>query len=98
MNIYLLIFLMMCTTFVSRIIPAMFIDKMNITPNIEKFLKLIPYTAMTALIVPGIFTVDENIWIGVIAGVVSFLAAWKKCPTMVVVIVSIVVVFILYQI
>lgn len=95
MNIGLLIFLMMCTTFISRFIPALFIDKMNITPRIEKFLKLVPYTAMTALVVPGIFSVDENIFVGMMAGIVSILAAYKKVPTMIVVVLSIAIVYIM---
>lgn len=98
MNIKLLIFLMMCTTFISRLIPAMFIDKMNITPNVEKFLKLVPYTAMTTLVIPGIFSVDENVFVGMMAGFVSILAAYKKVPTMIVVVLSIAVVYIMTSI
>lgn len=95
MNITLLIFLMMCTTFISRLIPALFIDKMNITPKIEKFLKLIPYTAMTALVIPGIFSIDQNISVGLIAGIVSVLVAWRRLPTMAIVVISIAVVYIM---
>lgn len=95
MNIPLLIFLMMCTTFISRFIPALFIDKMNITPKIEKFLKLIPYTAMTALIVPGIFSIDSRMEVGLVAGVVCVVAAWKRLPTMLIVVLSIVVVYVM---
>lgn len=95
MNIPLLIFLMMCTTFISRMIPALFIDHIKITPKVEKFLKLIPYTAMTALVVPGIFSIDSNVYVGFIAGIVSIIAAWKKLPTMAIVIISIAVVYIL---
>ena len=40
-------------TFIPRLIPALFIDRLNFSPKFEKFLNLIPYTALAALICPG---------------------------------------------
>lgn len=37
-------------TFIPRLIPAIFVDKLNFGPKVEKFLNLIPYTALAALI------------------------------------------------
>ena len=37
-------------TFIPRLIPALFIDKLDFSPKVEKFLNLIPYTALAALI------------------------------------------------
>ena len=49
-------------TFIPRLIPAVFVDKLNFGPGFEKFLNLIPFTALAALICPGVLTVDPNIW------------------------------------
>ena len=53
---YLLIILGMCVvSFLPRVIPALFISKVKFSPFLKRFLDLIPYTAMTALVFPGIF-------------------------------------------
>ena len=83
-NIWLLILGMMAVTYIPRAIPAVVLDKLHFGPRTEKFLKLIPYTAMAALIVPGIFTVDtSHPVIGIAGAIVAALLAWKKCPLMV---------------
>ena len=48
-------------TFIPRLIPAIFVDKLNFGPKVEKFLNLIPYTALAALICPGVLTVDNQL-------------------------------------
>ena len=59
-------------TFIPRLIPALFIDRLNFSPKVEKFLNLIPYTALAALICPGVLTVDSQLWyIGLIGAVVA---------------------------
>ena len=54
-NIWLLILGMTVVTYVPRALPAVLIEKMHFSPKVEKFLKLIPYTAMAALISPACF-------------------------------------------
>lgn len=98
-NILILILGMAVVTYIPRAIPAVLIDKMHFSPKVEKFLKLIPYTAMAALIFPGVFTVDAaRPEIGIVGGVVAGMLAWKKCPVMVCVLVAIAVDFVLYLI
>lgn len=66
-------------TFIPRLIPALFIDRLDFPPKAEKFLNLIPYTALAALICPGVLTVDNQLWyIGLIGAVVAAGLAWKK--------------------
>ena len=96
-KIWLLIFGMMAVTYIPRAIPAVVLDKLHFGPKVEKFLKLIPYTAMAALVVPGIFTVDTaQPIIGIAGGIVAALLAWKKCPLMVCVLAAIAADLILY--
>ena len=84
-------------TFIPRAIPAILADKMNFGPKAEKFLKLIPYTAMAALIFPGVLSVDSaRPLIGIVGALVAALLAWRKASVMACVLASIAAVFIMY--
>lgn len=86
-------------TFIPRLIPAIFIDKLEFSPKVEKFLNLIPYTALAALICPGVLTVDNQLWyIGLIGAVVAAGLAWKKVPLGAIVILTVVVLITVYSI
>lgn len=100
MNIALLILGMMLVTYIPRVIPAFIVDKMKFGRRLGKFINLIPYTAMTALIFPGILTVDADRWyVGVIGGVVAVvLACFKKLPSSLVVLASVLSVMAVYWI
>lgn len=98
-RIWLLILGMTAVTYIPRMLPSVLIEKLKFGPKMEKFLNLIPYTAMAALIFPGVFTVDSaNPFIGIAGGATAFLLAWKKCPVMVCVLAAIAVDFLLYLI
>ena len=97
-KVLLLLLGMMAVTYIPRALPAVFIEKMRFRAKMEKFLKLIPYTAMSALIFPGVFTVDANPIIGIVGAAVAGLLAWKKCPVMICVLAAIAVDFCLYLI
>ena len=86
-------------TFIPRVIPALFIDKLNFSLKIEKFLNLIPFTALAALICPGVLTVDNQMWyIGLIGAVVAAGLAWKKVPIGAIVILTVVILIAVYSI
>lgn len=88
---------MTAVTYLPRALPAVIVDKLRFGPRAEKFLKLIPYTAMAALVVPGIFTVDAaRPEIGIIGGLVAGILAWWKLPMMLCVIAAIAADFLLY--
>ena len=96
-NILLLILGMTLVTYIPRALPFLLIGKMNFGGKLEKFLKLIPYTAMAALIVPGIFTVDtEQPLIGIVGALVAGILAWRKAPVMACVLAAIGADFLLY--
>ncbi len=96
-KILLLIFAMGAVTYSSRALPGFLIDRMNFSPRAEQFLRLIPYTAMTALIFPGILTVDPaRPEIGIVGALVVVLLAWKKAPLLVCVVGAIVTDMVLY--
>lgn len=98
-EIILMILGMAAVTYIPRAIPAVLIDKMKFGSKIEKFLKLIPYTAMAALIFPAVFTVDQTRpYIGIAGGITAGFLAWKKAPLIVCVLAAIAVDFVLYLI
>lgn len=96
-NILILILGMAVVTYIPRAIPAVLIDKMKFSPKMEKFLRLIPYTAMSALIFPSVFSVDTaRPEIGIVGGLAAGVLAWRKRPVMVCVLAAIAADFILY--
>lgn len=97
-NIDLVILGCALVTFIPRLIPAIFVNKLNFGPKIEKFLNLIPYTALAALICPGVLTVDSQLWyIGLIGAVVAAGLSWKKVPLGAIVILTVVILVTVYS-
>ncbi len=89
-DVLLLLLGMSLVTYIPRMLPAVLIDKCKIGGKVEKFLKLIPYTAMSALIFPGILSVNvEMPWIGLVGGAVAGVCAWRRCPMIVCVLAAI---------
>ncbi len=96
-EILILILGMMLVTYIPRALPAALVGRMRFGRRTEKFLKLIPYTAMAALIFPGIFQVDPTRpYIPLVGGAVAALLAWRKMPVIVCVLAAIGVDFLLY--
>ena len=90
MNYALLSVFMMLVTIVPRILPGFLLDKIKLGPKAIKFLNLIPFTAMSALIFPGILFIDERWWIGTLGALIAILLSLiKKIPTAVVVVASV---------
>lgn len=88
---------MTLVTFLPRAIPAVLMERLRFGPRIKKFLDLIPYTAMAALIVPGVFTVDASRpWIGLVGAVAAAVPAWFKKPVMVSMLAAIAAEFVIY--
>ena len=99
MNIWLLIACMAIVTFLPRLLPGYCIGKLHYGKKTEKFLRIIPYTAMTALVIPGIFSVDTtHWWIGALGGLVAIgLSCVKKMPLAVTVMASVACVMLAYR-
>ncbi len=86
-------------TFIPRLIPAIFVGQINFNKKTEKFLDLIPYTALSALIIPGVLTVDNQLWyIGLIGALVAAALAWKKVPLGAIVILTVIILVAVYSI
>ena len=98
-EIILLIVLMTLVTYLPRALPSFVINKVKLSDKTQKFLKLIPYTAMSALIFPGIFTsVGDKYYFGLIGGGVAAVLALFKCPVVICVIAAVATDFLLLRI
>jgi len=88
--IILMILGMAIVTYIPRALLAVVIHRLKFSPKVEKFLRLIPYTAMAALIFPGVITVDASRpEIGIVGGTVAGILAWLRCPVIVCVVAAI---------
>lgn len=97
LEIALIIIGMTLVTYIPRALPAVFLDRIKPGPKVERFLNLIPYTAMAALIFPGVLTVDAaQPLIGILGGLAALLLAWRRCPLIVCVLAAIGIDFVLY--
>lgn len=95
-EVLLLVLGMTLVTYIPRALPAALLDRLRLGARMEKFLNLIPYTAMAALIFPGVITVDANPIIGIAGGLTALVLAWRRCPLVVCVLAAIGVDFVLY--
>ncbi len=97
--IILLILGMSVVTYIPRALPAVIIDRLKFNPKVENFLRLIPYTAMAALIFPGIVAVDSSRpEIGLAGGTIAGILAWFRCPVIVCVVAAIATDMLLYSV
>ena len=93
----MLILGMTLVTYIPRALPAALVGRMAFRLRTKKFLRLIPYTAISALIFPGVFLVDgSHPSIGIAGALAAGAAAWKGLPVMVCVLAAIGVNFLMY--
>ena len=98
-NIKLLILVMMVVTYLPRLIPFLFVSKGRLPENLRSFLKYIPYTALGALILPGIFTATPNMpWAAMAGAVFALIYGWFRGGIIIPVMGSIIISFIVLSI
>lgn len=72
---FLLILGMMVVTYIPRLIPFYMIQDLRLAPRLKRFLELIPFTALGALILPGVLTSVPEQPLAMTLGI-GFAAAW----------------------
>ncbi|MFP4042799.1 MAG: AzlD domain-containing protein [Bacteroidales bacterium] len=73
----LLVVGMAAVTYGPRMLPLVFLPGIRLSPFLEIFLKFVPVTVLTALIVPGIFNSTGQPLTAVIGAGVAFILAFK---------------------
>ena len=75
-TILLMIIGMGIVTYIPRMLPFLAFSGKTMPPFLQGILKNVPYAVLGALIVPGIFTINEDLWFGVIGAVTAFVVAY----------------------
>lgn len=89
MNILLVIAGMAIVTYIPRMLPLVFMDVEKIPLWLQSILRNVPYAALGALIFPGVLTVNENIWFGIIGAATALIVALLGANLIIVVLSSI---------
>ncbi|MGM0838690.1 MAG: AzlD domain-containing protein [Bacillota bacterium] len=77
---------MAVVTYLPRLIPFVMFQGKELPPFVQAVLKNVPYATLGALIVPGIFLINEDIMYGVIGGTVALVVAYLGANVILVVI------------
>jgi len=92
----LLIISMMFVTYIPRLLPFILILEKKLPSRLVKFLQFIPYTALWAMIIPGLFSaIPEMPQAGILGISFSFIYAWYKGGIIIPVLGSILVAFLM---
>ena len=67
---------MMAVTYVPRLIPFFMIRNLRLQPRLKRFLELIPFTAIGALVLPGLFSSVPGHPAAMLLGI-SFAIIWS---------------------
>lgn len=89
MTILFIIAGMTLVTYIPRMLPLVFMDVEKIPGWFQAILRNVPYAALGALIFPGILTVHENIWYGIVGGLTAIFIAYLGANLIIVVMSSI---------
>ena len=96
-NRYLILIIgMSLVTIIPRILPLIF-HQLKLPKMIEIWIKGIPYAALAALTIPGVFKLDpSNIYVGIIGFSFAVGASLLKLPLYITVFVSVLAVYLFY--
>jgi branched-subunit amino acid transport protein len=78
-------------TYIPRMLPLAVFHRVKLPPFLQGVLKNVPYAILGALIVPGIFLLDEDPWFGVLGFVSAVVVAWFGANIIIVVLASVLV-------
>jgi len=88
-NMLLIIFGMAIVTYIPRMLPLVLLNSNDKNKFLKRFLKLIPFTALSALIFPGIINSTGNPFSAIVGGSVAIVLAYFNINLVFVIIASI---------
>ncbi len=89
-NYYLLIAAMAVATYLPRVFPLLFLHELKLSPKIQDFLSNIPYAALGALILPGVFYSTGNLTYSLVGATAAVVLAYFNISLLLVVLGSII--------
>lgn len=98
-RVFVIIIVMALVTYIPRVIPFVTISEKALPKKIKLFLEFVPFTALGALIIPGVFSAIEGNVLASLVGVsFAFIYSWKRDSMIISVIGSILVVYIIMMV
>lgn len=95
-KIILIVLGMTFVTYIPRLLPFLIVSSSKLPKKVHRFLKLIPYTALGALIIPGAFTaVPQMPLVGILGVSFAFIYSWLRGGVIVPVFGSVLIVFLI---
>lgn len=95
-NMILLILAMMAVTYIPRLLPFFIVSNKNLSKRFTRFLTFIPYTALGALLIPGVFSATPQMPQASLLGIgFAFIYGWYKGGIIIPVLGSIMVTFLM---
>ncbi|PLR67394.1 MULTISPECIES: AzlD domain-containing protein [Bacillaceae] len=88
-NTMMMIIGMAAVTYLPRMIPLVALSGIELPVFVQNVLRNVPYATLGALIVPGVFFIQEDIWFGIIGAIAAFAVAYLGLNVIVVVMGSI---------
>lgn len=89
--LWALIVVMALINYMLRVLPATVISKVSFGRYMKRVLHLIPYTALTALVFPGIFfSVGEHVYIAAFGAIIAVITAILKFSLSMTVLISVI--------
>jgi branched-subunit amino acid transport protein len=95
MNLWWIIVLMAAVTFIPRLVPLLMLRERELHPTLKRFLRVIPYAALGALIFPGVLGAVPDLPAAAIAGMgAAVIVAWFRGGLILSVVASVAVVYV----
>jgi branched-subunit amino acid transport protein len=76
-------------TYIPRMLPFVVFNGGKMPPFLQGVLKNVPYATLGALIIPGIFLINKDIWFGFVGFLSALIAAWLGANVIIVILTSI---------
>lgn len=95
-KLWIIIVGMMLVTYIPRLVPFLMVSERQLPQKLQQFLEYIPYTALGALVIPGVFNSIPGAPVVSIAGIgFAFFYTWYKGGLIIPVLGSILIVFLI---
>ncbi|AST90515.1 AzlD domain-containing protein [Sutcliffiella cohnii] len=90
--IVMMIIGMAVVTYLPRLLPFIMFQGKELPPFLQGVLKNVPFAILGALIIPGVFTINPDIWYGIVGVFAAFIVAYFGANIIIVVLSSIAIV------